>query len=282
MDVSTLPDGFVTVKSRRKQRNQQQLLHGSTSESANKTSSKFLRRAPSQISGLDSPEEFASNIHEIHSSILRARSRILQECGPLFLSQLVMAFQRSFETHLNLPRPEEVVCFALGRFSVPSDWGFSCRLQLILLQDLTACFRVPVLIFDPAFSNLEKNYLTSDYCGFSVIPTNEEAKRIATKPTLFYMIHADGFLYDNLITANRLTGNLGNVVLFGNNQKSPETASRTWPLPFLNIDTVPPQQTEFVHVEAELPVRDRTGLFSVALTADTVLQFFCSTKAPSD
>lgn len=51
-------------------------------------------------------------------------------------------FSSYYRKYLQCDGPEEIVCYALGRFSVPSDWGFSCRLQLILLQRLAMHFKV--------------------------------------------------------------------------------------------------------------------------------------------
>ena len=106
-------------------------------------------------------------------SVLFFRARVTEECGSLFLTQLLAAFMENLSRHGKSHEPEEIVCYALGRFTVPSAWAFSCRLQLILLQELAQYLHTPTFIFDPAFSNLEKSYLESEYCGFSLIPVNE-------------------------------------------------------------------------------------------------------------
>ncbi|GAV07114.1 hypothetical protein RvY_16989 [Ramazzottius varieornatus] len=228
-------------------------------------------------------EEYATSIHEIHLAIIKLRSRISQVCCADFLPNLVQSFKDAFVKYLGKLGPEEIVCYALGRFSTPTDWGRSCKLQLILLCELAENIQVPVSIFDPAFSPLENEYLRSEYCGFSVIDVNENGRRIAVRPTFFYMIHADTELYAYLIQVNRENSTLTNVILFGNTfdcSKKPfsraslaknVSSGQTVSADVLNFEN----DGEVRHVEVDtLPVKDRGGLFHAALTTDTVLHFF--------
>lgn len=99
------------------------------------------------------------------------------------------------------------------------------------------------------------------------------AKRLATKPILFYMIHADRELYDNLYRFNYESGLLYNVTMFGNRL----TTALLDPMKPLtdNAEPVvspPPDIFEEYNIH-ELPVpleEDRNGLFHTALTPDTV------------
>ena len=74
------------------------------------------------------------------------RCRIIQECGPQFLPSLVKSFTDTFTKYLGTSWPEEIVCYALGRFSTPTDWGRSCKLQLILLCELAEKLHVSPML----------------------------------------------------------------------------------------------------------------------------------------
>ncbi|KAL1242772.1 SRR1-like protein [Trichinella spiralis] len=56
-------------------------------------------------------------------------------------------------------------------------------------------------IFDPIFSDVEKNILVSK--GWTLIAENERGLRLASVPTLFYMPHCERELYNNVLYANR-------------------------------------------------------------------------------
>ncbi|KRZ36802.1 39S ribosomal protein L2, mitochondrial [Trichinella pseudospiralis] len=71
-------------------------------------------------------------------------------------------------------------------------------------------------IFDPIFSDMEKNILVSK--GWTLIAENERGIRIASVPTLFYMPHCERELYNNVLYANR-HGTISNLVFFGNSFK---------------------------------------------------------------
>ncbi|KAF9612342.1 hypothetical protein IFM89_039060 [Coptis chinensis] len=49
------------------------------------------------------------------------------------------------------------------------------------------------------------------------IEVNEQGRRQAVKPTMFFMPHCEAVLYDNLLRANWRPENLNKMVLFGNN-----------------------------------------------------------------
>ncbi|KAJ1888293.1 sensitivity to red-light reduced protein [Coemansia sp. IMI 209127] len=106
--------------------------------------------------------------------------------------------------------PVEIVCYGVGSLSIQaSQW----QLALILLinEDL----RVPdIVAFDPV--SADTDVLTYEQLGVSMIPVNEEAKRKATKRTLFYMPHCEIFLYENLLSANWTVENLSRIMLIGN------------------------------------------------------------------
>ncbi|KAL2898288.1 Protein SENSITIVITY TO RED LIGHT REDUCED 1 [Bienertia sinuspersici] len=69
-------------------------------------------------------------------------------------------------------------------------------------------------VFDPILSSTETRVLES--LGCSVLSLNEEGRRQALKPTLFFMPHCEAVLYHNLLEVNWNVDMLKNLVLFGN------------------------------------------------------------------
>jgi hypothetical protein len=76
------------------------------------------------------------------------------------------------------------------------------------------CWIGDVEVFDPILSATESRVLES--LGCSVLSVNEQGRRRATKPMLFYMPHCEAGLYNNLLQANWELELLNHIVLFGN------------------------------------------------------------------
>ncbi|XP_077417273.1 SRR1-like protein isoform X2 [Vanacampus margaritifer] len=109
--------------------------------------------------------------------------------------------------------PLECVCYGLGTFSS----CVSARYQLAIMLLLLDAAKIPLkdcLVFDPAFSSGEKDVLRE--LGLTVLTDNEEGKRQATKPTLFYLMHCGKALYNNLLWKNWSPKCLPLVVIIGN------------------------------------------------------------------
>ncbi|KAM9821789.1 SRR1-like protein [Syngnathus typhle] len=109
--------------------------------------------------------------------------------------------------------PLECVCYGLGTFSS----CVSARYQLAVMLLLLDAAMIPLkdcLVFDPAFSHGEKDVLRE--LGLTVLTDNEEGKRLATKPTLFYLMHCGKALYNNLLWKNWSPKCLPFVVIIGN------------------------------------------------------------------
>lgn len=51
-----------------------------------------------------------------------------------------------------------------------------------------------------------------------VLTENEQGKRVASSPTLFYLPHCEGGLCSNVLRAN--AGSLGNIAILGNSFRS--------------------------------------------------------------
>ncbi|KAI8322497.1 hypothetical protein GQ54DRAFT_145015 [Martensiomyces pterosporus] len=71
-----------------------------------------------------------------------------------------------------------------------------------------------MLAFDPVTS--EADVQTYKGFGIAIIDENEEAKRRASKRTLFYMPHCEQFLYNNLVETNFSGEALTRVMVIGN------------------------------------------------------------------
>ncbi|KRX57790.1 SRR1-like protein [Trichinella sp. T9] len=128
------------------------------------------------------------------------------------LSSLIIAM------HDKLPQlsvsSADVVCYGLGAFYECKD--ALCQLVLLELLCENAMFSGKKWIFDPIFSDVEKNILVSK--GWTLIAENERGLRLASVPTLFYMPHCERELYNNVLYANRHSTFL-NLVFFGNSFK---------------------------------------------------------------
>ncbi|XP_041793694.1 SRR1-like protein isoform X1 [Chelmon rostratus] len=107
----------------------------------------------------------------------------------------------------------ECVCYGLGSFSS----CVSARYQLAMLLLLLDAQQIPLKdcsVYDPAFCSGERDVLTQ--LGLTVLTENEEGKRLATKPTLFYLMHCGKALYNNLLWKNWSTRCLPLVIIIGN------------------------------------------------------------------
>ncbi|XP_047447163.1 SRR1-like protein [Mugil cephalus] len=107
----------------------------------------------------------------------------------------------------------ECVCFGLGSFSS----CVSARYQLAMLLLLLEAGQIPLKdcsVYDPAFSSAERDVLRE--LGLTVLTENEEGKRLATKPTLFYLMHCGKALYNNLLWKNWSVQSLSRVIIIGN------------------------------------------------------------------
>ncbi|XP_061585956.1 SRR1-like protein [Cololabis saira] len=107
----------------------------------------------------------------------------------------------------------QCVCYGLGSFSS----CVSSRYQLAMLLMLLDAGQIPLQdcsVYDPIFSSAERDILRE--LGLTVLTENEEGKRLATKPTLFYLMHCGKALYNNLLWKNWSAQSLSLVVIIGN------------------------------------------------------------------
>lgn len=88
------------------------------------------------------------------------------------------------------------------------------QLSLAILMKKRFSWIGDVEVFDPILSGTEARVLET--LGCSVLSVNEQGRRQASKPTLFYMPHCEAELYDNLLHANWRVDLLNHIILFGN------------------------------------------------------------------
>lgn len=106
----------------------------------------------------------------------------------------------------------QMVIYGIG--SIESFEPPRLQLSLAILMKRKFDWIGEIQVFDPIISLIESKVLNS--LGCSVLSINEQGRRAALKPTLFYMPHCEVELYDNLLEANWGTDRLNRLVLFGN------------------------------------------------------------------
>ncbi|XP_060927651.1 SRR1-like protein [Limanda limanda] len=111
----------------------------------------------------------------------------------------------------------QCVCYGLGSFSSCA----AARYQLAMLLLLLDAGQIPLedcYVYDPVFSTGERDVL--EKLGLSVLTENEEGKHLATKPTLFFLMHCGKALYNNLLWKNWSTQSLPAMTIIGNSFNS--------------------------------------------------------------
>ncbi|XP_022093283.1 SRR1-like protein [Acanthaster planci] len=110
-----------------------------------------------------------------------------------------------------------VVCYGLGNFTDCAIARYQLALLLLICEGLkiksSECH-----VYDPRFTAEEMQILSS--LGLDIIPQNEECKRVASEPTLFYMPHCGKPLYNNLLWANWSVEGLAGITIIGNSFKN--------------------------------------------------------------
>lgn len=104
----------------------------------------------------------------------------------------------SFHKVLGLELEMPMVIYGIG--SIESYETPRFQLSLAILMKRKFNWIGDVEVFDPILSATESRVLES--LGCSVLSVNEQGRRRATKPTLFYMPHCEAELYNNLLQAN--------------------------------------------------------------------------------
>ncbi|KAK4708238.1 hypothetical protein R3W88_029163 [Solanum pinnatisectum] len=106
----------------------------------------------------------------------------------------------------------QMVIYGIG--SIESYEPPRLQLSLAILMKRMFSWIGEVEVFDPVISLAESRVLTA--LGCSVLTVNEQGRRQALKPTMFFMPHCDAELYENLLEENWRHDLLSNMTLFGN------------------------------------------------------------------
>ncbi|KAK9682824.1 hypothetical protein RND81_10G099100 [Saponaria officinalis] len=111
-----------------------------------------------------------------------------------------------------------MVIYGIG--SIESFEPPRLQLSLAILMKRRFDWIGDIEVFDPVLSATETKVLES--LGCSVMSMNEQGRREALKPILFFMPHCEAVLYHNLLETNWDVTKLRNMALFGNSFESYE------------------------------------------------------------
>ncbi|CAA7032193.1 unnamed protein product [Microthlaspi erraticum] len=106
----------------------------------------------------------------------------------------------------------QMVMYGIG--SIESYESPRLQLSIAILMKREFDWVGDIEVFDPVLSATESSVLES--LGCTVLSVNEQARREALKPTLFFMPHCEANLYSNLLQANWRFDRLSRIALFGN------------------------------------------------------------------
>ncbi|KAJ4975369.1 hypothetical protein NE237_000475 [Protea cynaroides] len=106
----------------------------------------------------------------------------------------------------------QMVIYGIG--SIESYESPRLQLSLAILIKRKFDWIGDIEIFDPVLSTTEARVLEA--LGCQVLSVDEQGRRQALKPIMFFMPHCEAVLYDNLLQANWKAGFLTKMVVFGN------------------------------------------------------------------
>ncbi|XP_058103906.1 protein SENSITIVITY TO RED LIGHT REDUCED 1 [Magnolia sinica] len=122
--------------------------------------------------------------------------------------QILHSICRALSSHLKMP----MVIYGIGSIGSYDPSRLQLALAILLQRDFDWIGRIE--IFDPVISAVESRVMAALDC--SVLSVDEQGRRAAEEPTLFFMPHCEAVLYDNLIEANWRPERLNRIVVFGN------------------------------------------------------------------
>ncbi|RID41360.1 hypothetical protein BRARA_J01328 [Brassica rapa] len=106
----------------------------------------------------------------------------------------------------------QMVVYGIGSIEAYESPRFQLSIAILMKREFHWVGNIEV--FDPILSATESSVLES--MGCTVLSVNEQARREALKPTLFFMPHCEANLYNNLLQANWRVDRLCRIALFGN------------------------------------------------------------------
>ncbi|XP_050376640.1 protein SENSITIVITY TO RED LIGHT REDUCED 1 [Argentina anserina] len=122
--------------------------------------------------------------------------------------EMMNCFHRVLSSELKM----KMVMYGIG--SIESYESPRLQLSLAILLKRRFNWIGDIEVFDPILSSTESRVLEA--LGCSMLSINEQGRRVAQKPTIFFMPHCEAELYDNLLQTNWGMKQLNCIVLFGN------------------------------------------------------------------
>lgn len=152
--------------------------------------SKLMQKMETSMRRIENSQFYASFLEQIQSSDMLDR------------------FHKVLGSDLKM----QMVIYGIG--SIESYEPPRFQLSLAILMKRKFSWIGDIEVFDPVLSATESWVLEA--LGCTVLSVNEEGRRQALKPTLFFMPHCEAELYNNLLQANWRVDLLNRIVLFGN------------------------------------------------------------------
>lgn len=132
------------------------------------------------------------------------------------LKTLMANYTQNNSTYLSSQVKVDVIVYGLGSIDKKNKSQFQLAL-ILLLKEQHNCIG-EIYVYDPIFSELEYNVMTTFGC--TRIKYNEEGRRQASKPTIFYMPKCSLDLMNNVLEANIKPWSLGWMTILGNSIKT--------------------------------------------------------------
>ncbi|KAG1339169.1 putative protein SENSITIVITY TO RED LIGHT REDUCED 1 [Cocos nucifera] len=131
-----------------------------------------------------------------------------------FLSRLRDAqIRNGLARVLGSGREFQMVVYGIGSIEYYDPPRLQLALAVLLRRELGPAV-ASVDVFDPVLSATECAVVRA--LGCTVVPVDEQGRREATVPSLFYMPHCEAALYDALLEANWRPAMLNRMVVLGN------------------------------------------------------------------
>ncbi|MCO5612322.1 hypothetical protein L7F22_066587 [Adiantum nelumboides] len=141
----------------------------------------------------------------------------------------------------------DVVLYGLG--SIAYSEASRCQLALILLLKERFSWVGIIEVYDPVLSHSECTVIKE--LGCLPLALNEKGRRPIAGPTLFYMPHCEGWLYDNLLQANWAPCALRQIVILGNSFKAYQ---EIWSSPVGRKSPRPSYLLQYQQLAKEVPL----------------------------
>lgn len=161
---------------------------------------------------VDDPEEEERLKKKMHNCLKKLEDSdfynkfVEQLQSPQVLNNLLRAVNSESQQQI------QMVVYGIGSIANSEKSRLQLCLALLLKRNFSWVGRIEV--FDPVLSASECRIIES--LGCTILAVNEQGRRTAESPTLFFMPHCEALLYDNVLRANWSPVLLNRIVLLGN------------------------------------------------------------------